>query len=589
MDMACFVLAIFIVLKISGTCAQELKDFLVGNGKKYVCAHSISLDSAASKMLVSELFLGSEIYLSWSKEFQPCSYASFDLFITDDLLTNMEKINIYLQDVKIQSSMIFVARSSKDSLKRIRESMNNYKASSFFYLGLWNKTTSTEFYQVITLFPSSNNALVIQKLKLEENGKIIEDYNLQGMDIMSQSVDWFPYTMFESDGHSYGYLVDLANSCANMFNFTLRSIVEPNDDWGMQSQFGKNFSGVLGNVIQGKVHMSLSLWVWNVDRSQLLDFSIITYDMEQLCFFPQIPKVDLTLFVRPFTYESWIATGFISLIIGICAVVTTSIQYINQSESYKMVSTSGWYFFVLLNAFYGGALTMFFANEPSSPFASLKDVVDAYPSWNLKALTGNEVLILGNASPEKPEYYTLYDRLMDNQMKNLYSNYEEIMAEARSSQTVFHVFVRHFKGFLGQHPHQKRNLRTFAQGKRQDVGIIFPKNSPLVPIFRLGIQRLRERGSLEFLSQRWEGSMEEGTFPVEVMILSGGQLILVYVVMGLGYSLCLVSLALECFWDKLSVKRQNSQELKQEINKYCENTGEMAESRVFAGSLDFHG
>jgi hypothetical protein len=43
-------------------------------------------------------------------------------------------------------------------------------------------------------------------------------------------------------------------------------------------------------------------------------------------------------------------------------------------------------FFVLLNAFYGGALTMFFTSEITIPFNNIYEVMRAYPSWNLRML-----------------------------------------------------------------------------------------------------------------------------------------------------------------------------------------------------------
>ena len=46
-------------------------------------------------------------------------------------------------------------------------------------------------------------------------------------------------------------------------------------------------------------------------------------------------------------------------------------------------------FFVLLNAYYGGAMTMFFSSEISVPFTNILEVINAYPTWNLKMLVSN--------------------------------------------------------------------------------------------------------------------------------------------------------------------------------------------------------
>ena len=48
------------------------------------------------------------------------------------------------------------------------------------------------------------------------------------------------------------------------------------------------------------------------------------------------------------------------------------------------------FFFVLINAYYGGALTMFFVSEISLPFQTIEDVLKLFPSWNLVFLDGND-------------------------------------------------------------------------------------------------------------------------------------------------------------------------------------------------------
>ena len=59
-----------------------------------------------------------------------------------------------------------------------------------------------------------------------------------------------------------------------------------------------------------------------------------------------------------------------------------------------MMLVSCWYFFVLLNAFYSGAMTMFFTSETTLLFETERDVIKAYPDWNLMLLKGNEFLFI---------------------------------------------------------------------------------------------------------------------------------------------------------------------------------------------------
>ena len=63
--------------------------------------------------------------------------------------------------------------------------------------------------------------------------------------------------------------------------------------------------------------------------------------------------------------------------------------YDNMTSS-KISITSLWFFFVLVNAYYGGALTMFFVSEITLPFKTIRDVLQVFPSWNLVYLDGND-------------------------------------------------------------------------------------------------------------------------------------------------------------------------------------------------------
>ena len=46
-----------------------------------------------------------------------------------------------------------------------------------------------------------------------------------------------------------------------------------------------------------------------------------------------------------------------------------------HSLSLKVAIFTAWSFFVLINAYYGGALTMFFSTEASIPFNSIAEVM----------------------------------------------------------------------------------------------------------------------------------------------------------------------------------------------------------------------
>jgi len=51
-------------------------------------------------------------------------------------------------------------------------------------------------------------------------------------------------------------------------------------------------------------------------------------------------------------------------------------------------STTAWYFFVLMQAYYSGAMTMFFSSEVKVPFNDIRDVIRSYPDWILMIQAG---------------------------------------------------------------------------------------------------------------------------------------------------------------------------------------------------------
>ena len=55
----------------------------------------------------------------------------------------------------------------------------------------------------------------------------------------------------------------------------------------------------------------------------------------------------------------------------------------------RVVETSGWLLFLLLQAYYSGALTMFLASAPGQPFHTVEEGL-ASPDWDMIILQGEE-------------------------------------------------------------------------------------------------------------------------------------------------------------------------------------------------------
>ena len=318
--------------------------------------------------------------------------------ITADLLTAVA-------ENKIQRTIVVVMRSStSDKDEAFRDRLQMLKLNTLFYLSKPDNrdTTESAWYQVITL---KNGGHAQHKLKFRSGSRLIEEhYDLQGLTLRSIGLTWSPYLTVDECNEkgedcavNSGFFVDAMNELSKKFNFTFTSDRDPNGDWGVLPKSGPfnrsgEWGGVLGDVVEGRFHMSLTPWTWLHKRRDVLDFVQMIKQNRILVWEPVNPEVDFGLFLRPITAESWVAILATALVILSCIVfVKFSLPLLSgRSESSELMIVTLYYFFVLINAFYGGALTMFFIGTGTIPFENLRDVLRAHPEWTLRFMKGND-------------------------------------------------------------------------------------------------------------------------------------------------------------------------------------------------------
>ena len=99
----------------------------------------------------------------------------------------------------------------------------------------------------------------------------------------------------------------------------------------------------------------------------------------------------------------------------------------------------GFYFFILINTFYGGAMTMFFSSEITLPFETIRDVTRAYPTWNLMVNEGSEAIYRAKAMDGDRDYVGLVNRMDNAQDETLFSSIEDGLAKLKDGHNVIHV------------------------------------------------------------------------------------------------------------------------------------------------------
>ena len=106
--------------------------------------------------------------------------------------------------------------------------------------------------------------------------------------------------------------------------------------------------------------------------------------------------MDFGFFLRPFVRTAWLATLSI-------AVIVLTLQNLpadhstNDSNYVSIIVAAGGLAATVLQAYYGGAMTMFFTSEPTVPFHSLEEVFAAMPEWSLKFFQGYQASFLVHA------------------------------------------------------------------------------------------------------------------------------------------------------------------------------------------------
>ena len=93
----------------------------------------------------------------------------------------------------------------------------------------------------------------------------------------------------------------------------------------------------------------------------------------------------------PFRVSTWQGIG-IMFVFAMFLMVAPCIcvKGYTETTAFSIITTSGWFFFVLINAYYGGALTMFFVSEITLPFNTIRDALRAFPTWNFMYQAGND-------------------------------------------------------------------------------------------------------------------------------------------------------------------------------------------------------
>ena len=189
----------------------------------------------------------------------------------------------------------------------------------------------------------------MNELKFDSKGRIKASYNFEGMQIQSLSMTWMPYLKLGScdeQGRNCktvsGFLADYMNILAGKYNFTWESHLSLDGNWGTRpasepANKSGTWKGVFGSVVNGNYDTSMSMWSWIKERSEILDFVELVSSSNVLVLTPQLPEIDVGLFIRPFRNDAWSVIGLLTIaIIGSVLFPYARIRNFESTQGYQV-------------------------------------------------------------------------------------------------------------------------------------------------------------------------------------------------------------------------------------------------------------
>ena len=162
-------------------------------------------------------------------------------------------------------------------------------------------------------------------------------------------------------------------------------------------------------------------------------------------------------------------------------------------------------FLILMNAYYGGAMKMFFSTEITLPFETIKEVMKEYPTWNLMVNIDTEAIYRAKAMAGDPDYIDLVKRMDNNPKKILFSSAGEGLLKLKEGRNVIHITEGLLNGFFHSNPFHHQPLKVFGTEKSRIDALIFPLNSPVREVMKIASTRMFETSAVDYLVRKWEG------------------------------------------------------------------------------------
>ena len=177
--------------------------------------------------------------------------------VSSDKLFNWPKMFTWMMNTRVNTGILVVAGKLNDSkVNHLRNVVNDMPFNAMFYqthinedemeLPTWNQVISLQGYE---------NG-ILNRIKFNAFGRIKENFNMHGMNIIGLALTWEPYFSMQNCTDmsllckKRSYLAETLDIMGEMVNFTWKALPPEDGSWGTKPISGPaNSSGVWGGMI----------------------------------------------------------------------------------------------------------------------------------------------------------------------------------------------------------------------------------------------------------------------------------------------------------------------------------------------------
>ena len=229
----------------------------------------------------------------------------------------------------------------------------------------------------------------------------------------------------------------------------------------------------------------------------------------------------------------------------------------DNMQGIKILTFTVWLFFTLVNSYYCGVLTMFFATANELPFKTMSDVLEAYPDWNLRFEAALKGWIYDMAERGDTNYALLWQRYQRNSNETTFASIQNGLELMENGQNVLLVDENKLLGYIKSHP-TKQKIVTLNLGKSwESACIMFSKNTPLLPMFNQGVSYIRESGLQGQLFSKWFEKLDKQSGSLEGRVITLSEMVSGFAMMLVVFVVSLIMLCGELAMKKYSIRLQD--------------------------------